>query len=333
MKVDVKRMFQHPHSAGETLEFELGCVDNSFANALRRVLLAEVPTLAIDSVTIYQNTSVLPDEMISHRLGLLPISSMKAREMHYFRDCPTKGCDGCQIRGSLSVSCPQDTHNVRVYASDIKFDDPSIHAVKCDEHGPWLLTLGRCQSFSCSFIIRKGIGKVHAKFMPVATVAMKFAADICINRSGLMQLSDEHRSEWVKRCPGEVFELDKASGQVLIRKPEACIYCKECLSTEPPFDRLQEPLVTVRRRQQDGTGFFDFTFTVESTGSLPVIQVLYDAIGVLSAKLDKIHSCLKRDDAHRSDVVPTRRIGLAPTAPIIVNEDVVEREDGEDDLG
>ena len=55
---------------GDTLEFDLIGVDASFATALRRVLIAEVPTMAIEQVYIGDNTSVIPDEVLSHRLGL-----------------------------------------------------------------------------------------------------------------------------------------------------------------------------------------------------------------------------------------------------------------------
>lgn len=43
------------------------------ANALRRIMIAEVPTMAFHKVFLYQNTSVLPDELLIHRLGLLPV--------------------------------------------------------------------------------------------------------------------------------------------------------------------------------------------------------------------------------------------------------------------
>jgi len=48
-------------------------IDAPLANALRRILLAEVPTIAIETVYIYENTSIIQDEILSHRLGLIPI--------------------------------------------------------------------------------------------------------------------------------------------------------------------------------------------------------------------------------------------------------------------
>lgn len=76
MKIEVKEL-NH-----EEILFDLFNVEPPLANALRRILISEIPTMAIEFVRITQNTSIIPDEVLAHRLGLIPIYA-DAKEFNY----------------------------------------------------------------------------------------------------------------------------------------------------------------------------------------------------------------------------------------------------------
>jgi DNA-directed RNA polymerase I and III subunit RPAC1 len=66
----------------EEMVFDMIGIEPPLANALRRILLSEIPTMAIEVVNIYQNTSIIPDEVLSHRLGLIPLLA-EANDFQY----------------------------------------------------------------------------------------------------------------------------------------------------------------------------------------------------------------------------------------------------------
>jgi DNA-directed RNA polymerase alpha subunit len=74
----------------ESIVFDIKGIDAAIANALRRILLAEVPTMAIETVYIENNTSIIQDEVLSHRLGLIPINANPTLfETYHEEDGPT----------------------------------------------------------------------------------------------------------------------------------------------------------------------------------------------------------------------------------------------------
>ncbi|MED6156956.1 DNA-directed RNA polymerases II, IV and V subunit 3 [Stylosanthes scabra] len=109
--------------------FELRDTDASIANALRRVMIAEVPTIAIDLVEIEVNSSVLNDEFIAHRLGLIPLTSDRAMSMRFSRDCDA--CDGdgqcefCSVEFHLMAVCRND-ETQDVTSSDLISSDHTV---------------------------------------------------------------------------------------------------------------------------------------------------------------------------------------------------------------
>jgi DNA-directed RNA polymerase I and III subunit RPAC1 len=68
----------------EEIIFDLVGVEPPLANALRRIMIAEIPTMAIEKVNMWQNTSIIPDESLAHRIGLVPIKA-DARKFEYHK--------------------------------------------------------------------------------------------------------------------------------------------------------------------------------------------------------------------------------------------------------
>jgi DNA-directed RNA polymerase subunit D len=64
---------------GNSVTLQLEGVDRSYVNAVRRFCIAEVPAMAIDDVVILENSSVLYDEILAHRLGMIPIKTDLSR--------------------------------------------------------------------------------------------------------------------------------------------------------------------------------------------------------------------------------------------------------------
>lgn len=89
---------------GNDLVFEMIGCDTSFANALRRILLAEVPTVAIENVYMWNNTSIIHDEVLAHRLGLIPIN-VDARLFDPIED-GDDSTDRNTLVFQLQVKCP-----------------------------------------------------------------------------------------------------------------------------------------------------------------------------------------------------------------------------------
>ena len=62
------------HLDKEEIIFDLSGAEPPLANALRRIMIAEIPTIAIEKCEMWQNTSIIPDENLAHRMGLIPIA-------------------------------------------------------------------------------------------------------------------------------------------------------------------------------------------------------------------------------------------------------------------
>jgi len=129
---------------GGTLTFRLKGVSPSFANALRRTVLGQVPTYAIDKVTVYENTSAFFDDYIANRIGHVPIAT------------PDKVDD--EVLFTLNAEGP-----VMVTSGMLESSNPKI---VCANKNIPIVELGAKQVVRLEGTARKGIGRTHAKFQP-----------------------------------------------------------------------------------------------------------------------------------------------------------------------
>lgn len=151
------------------------------ANSLRRIMLAEIPTLAIDVVEVLDNTSVLADEFICHRLGLVPLSAKGIDDLNYSRDCECENyCELCSVVLTLNAKCTS-SDIMRVYARDLavstgrpneELGNPVI--TDSDGQGSCIVKLRKGQSIHMRCVAKKGIAKEHAKWAPTSAVGFEY---------------------------------------------------------------------------------------------------------------------------------------------------------------
>jgi DNA-directed RNA polymerase subunit D len=59
----------------DTIRFLIEGVDTAFTNALRRAMVAEVPTMTIEDIFYFDNSSLVSDEVLANRLGFTPLKT------------------------------------------------------------------------------------------------------------------------------------------------------------------------------------------------------------------------------------------------------------------
>jgi len=262
------------------MRFIVRDVDVSFINALRRLILAEVPSMAIDEVVIIENSSVLHDEILAHRLGLIPLKT-DLDSYNLPEECPCKSEFGCNLcRATLTLDVEATDFTRTVYSGDLVPEDPNISPVS--DNIP-IVKLAPNQKIRLEAYARLGRGKDHAKWQPVSK---------CIHRYMPKVTIDEERcnlcGKCVEVCPPKI--LVKSEDGLRIRNVMECTLCNDCIRVCP----VSPPAIKVE--PEKGT----FIFEIESTGALPVERIVLEAINILNKKTEDFLKLLEGEGVEKS---------------------------------
>jgi len=299
--------FQDKELKGETerIEFDLVGVDPAISNTFRRIMIAEVPSMAIERVLIYDNSSVIQDEVLAHRLGLIPIKA-DPRQFEYRQESEKvdlECTDEKEAHSGKYESSEKDTLKFRLKVECKKGKNELINDVIYSSHMKWIpigdqaekmnakpvydeIVINKLrprQGMEIELHCHKGIGKDHAKFSPVCTAFYRLLPIIKLHKEFFGKDAEE-----LKSCfsPG-VIEIENNKAVVKdVRKDAA---------TREVFRNLKfKDHVEMGRKREHAL------FSVETVGALTPTEIFIESLKVLR---EKCNTLLKEiDDTENDDV-------------------------------
>lgn len=259
--------------------------------------MADIPTVAIDMVEIHANTTVLPDEFIAHRLGMIPLVSTNCDEaIRYNRDCTcARSCQNCSITLLLHVSCSDNrTMDITTNHLDVvaQFEDEEPAGEELSKRSknfgepvgkggdnPVLIgKIRKGQELKVRCVAKKGIAKEHAKWSPCSAVSFEYDPH---NRL-------RHTSYWYETDIKDEWPLSENAKE-----------------EEPPRD---DELFDYNAKPNK------FYMEVETDGSLGPQEVVMKGLADLQLKLANLILGLKSDSLPSVDqqLAPTQQNGTGP---------------------
>jgi len=233
-------------------------MDESLANAIRRSAL-EIPVLAINDVEFYKNDSVLYDEVLALRLGLLPLKTEKMSSQEEC-SCKGKGCSKCSVQLKLKASGP-----TTVYSKDLKGKADVVY-----EDMP-IVKLGEGQSLEFVATAALGKGIKHTKFSP-GLVFYRNAAEISVENC-------EKCEECIKACPQNLLKAEKNKIEFNSNISRyKCDLCDACVDACKKFGKNAIKILPGK----------EIVFFIESWGQIEAEDVLIEAVKALKENLKQV---------------------------------------------
>lgn len=241
----------------DKISFMVKGINATIANTIRRSV-SEIPVLAIDTVEFYKNDSALYDEMLAHRLGLIPLRATSPFVERKKCSCKGKGCNKCTAALKLKEKGPKT-----VYASDLKARGLEIVYPEMP-----IVLLAADQELILIAEARLGKGIEHAKFSPGL---LWFNA-----LPKIKELRGIEKGQKTIKLPAKEFEALKQGRSALT--PDLI---NEVVESKGKYLRV-EPSES------------DFIFFIESFGQLKPAAIFIEAIKALNNNLAEFEKAAKK---------------------------------------
>lgn len=279
---------------GYELEIDLIGVGPAIANAYRRIMLAEVPSMAIEHCFIYNNTSVIQDEMLAHRMGMIPI---RADPTKFTWKPTTLGPENTSTEHTIVFKLKAECQKIpdsdpdrtgrredlykdyKVFSGHLEWaplKGQEITFTGKDELRPvhkkiLIAKLSGNQEIDLKLHAIKGIGRDHAKFSPVATVSYRLLPDIRL----LRRIAGEPAVR-LKECFSEgVIELEGREKVARVVNPRIDSGSRNVFRYPDLKDKVVYDLIKDH-----------FIFKIESSGCMPALDILLQSCSILEMKCE-----------------------------------------------
>ncbi len=235
-----------------------------FVNALRRITISEIPILAIDYVDFSVNNSVLYNEIIAHRLGLIPLV-FNPKDFH-FKEEHEKGktCSMCEVVFAINKKGP-----TIIYSKDMKSSNPDVKPLYDNIPIVELFDDQRLKLEASAFL---GLGLKHSRYQAANSFYRYYPS---VRTNGKISNIDEV----IKSCPKNALKFENNKFSVNLD----CDLCKQCLKIAKPKGVLE--IVG------DNTKFI---FNVESVSGLKPEDIVLHAVNILKKKVKEFNRETKK---------------------------------------
>jgi DNA-directed RNA polymerase subunit D len=250
-------------SKDNVFQLEAKDAQDWYLNTLRRVMTSETPVMAIELVEFRRNDGILYDEMLSHRLGLVPLTTdLASYQLPSAEEIESKeylAQSSCKLTLTAKGPCV-------VFAKDLKSKDPKVKPVYPDMPLVKLLE-GQEIEFEATAVL--GIGKAHAKWSPGHVHFRKIPSITIKNPSTL---------SCAQVCPTGT--LVEKAGKVQVTDEKTCILCMACVDVDGGK--------SVEIAQAN-----TFLFTIEPWGQLTPEEIVSKSLEVYTKELKEFDTLIK----------------------------------------